>query len=117
MILVGCGPVLRTLPRARAGEGEVKMAKGMSPMRAKAAAARARTYSPREAMKYRACGCDRVAGAPPMWLLDRLADEKLTGGFKVGRKVDDPTGRFKVGANVCPRCYQARSVNGSCNCR
>jgi hypothetical protein len=41
---------------------------------------------------------------PPMWVLDKLAEEKLTGGFDTGR------------GNICPRCYMARCSNGSCNC-
>lgn len=43
--------------------------------------------------------------APPGWLLDKLADEALRGGWSV-----------KQTRNVCSECFQARSVNGSCGC-
>ncbi len=41
---------------------------------------------------------------PPRWLLDRIADRKLTGGYNVAR------------SNQCPVCYQVKSSNGACNC-
>jgi hypothetical protein len=49
--------------------------------------------------------CDRSRRyVPPMWLLDRIADEKLTGRFNVKR------------SNLCPECFQFRSANGTCAC-
>lgn len=41
---------------------------------------------------------------PPSWVLDRLADEKFTGGYDVGPD------------NICGKCWQARSANGKCGC-
>ena len=41
---------------------------------------------------------------PPQWLLDRLAEEALTGGYDVSPQ------------NICPSCFTARSVNGACLC-
>jgi hypothetical protein len=43
---------------------------------------------------------------PPNWVLDRLADRALDGGYKIGK------GR----KNVCPLCFTTRSVNGTCSC-
>jgi hypothetical protein len=62
------------------------------------------SYSAREKMLYNPCGCDGRAGAPPGWLLDKLAEEKLTGGFNTRR------------SNQCETCFTAKSVNGTCNC-
>lgn len=41
---------------------------------------------------------------PPQWVLDHLADQKLTGGYDVSPD------------NICSGCFQARSVNGECGC-
>lgn len=41
---------------------------------------------------------------PPPWVLDKIADEKLTGGFDMRR------------SNQCKTCFQARSVNNACGC-
>lgn len=41
---------------------------------------------------------------PPQWLLDKIADEKLSGGFVTKRR------------NLCPTCHQYRSRNGMCGC-
>jgi hypothetical protein len=62
----------------------------------------AKTYTVRQRMAYEECGCDPMAAKPPNWLLDKIADDTLTGGF---RKSD-----------VCPDCRMARSVNGTCGC-
>jgi hypothetical protein len=56
-------------------------------------------------MNYVPCGCDPAHTTPPGWLLDKIADEKLTGRFNVRR------------SNICPECHEARSVNGTCYCR
>jgi hypothetical protein len=48
---------------------------------------------------------------PPEWLLDKIADEKLTGGYRIR-----PNRKGKVRNPVCPDCYEARSTNGSCMC-
>jgi hypothetical protein len=45
-----------------------------------------------------------VRKVPPQYILDKIADEKLTGKFNVRK------------SNVCQSCYVAKSVNGSCNC-
>ena len=44
------------------------------------------------------------APKPPADLLDRIADEKLTGRFNVRKD------------NLCPDCKEYRSVNGTCSC-
>lgn len=38
----------------------------------------------------------------PRWLIDELAERKITGGYDV--------------KNVCPTCRVARSANGTCAC-
>ena len=55
--------------------------------------------------------------SPPGWLLDVLAEEKLTGGYK--RTVTNGTkigGSPKRVSNRCDGCFQLRSVNGTCAC-
>jgi hypothetical protein len=39
---------------------------------------------------------------PPAAVLDRIADEKFSGGFKLVKK------------NLCPKCFLYRPVNGAC---
>jgi hypothetical protein len=41
---------------------------------------------------------------PPGWLLDKLAEEKLSGGYKIKRNP------------VCPDCMIQKSNNGACHC-
>ena len=41
---------------------------------------------------------------PPQWVLDRLAEEKITGKYDVSP------------SNICPGCHTARSVSGTCFC-
>jgi hypothetical protein len=41
---------------------------------------------------------------PPQFVLDRIADEKLTGRFNIRK------------SNICQECYVAKSVNKTCNC-
>jgi hypothetical protein len=44
---------------------------------------------------------------PPQSVLDRIADQKLSGGYK----------RIRNGqSNVCGECFETKSVNGSCGC-
>lgn len=62
-----------------------------------------RMYTAREKMLYVNCGCDDK-NKPPTWLLDKIADEKLKGGFNTSR------------SNQCPICFQQKSKNGSCGC-
>lgn len=61
-------------------------------------------YSPKQQMNYVPCECDPESSAVPGWLLDKIAEEKLTGGYDVRR------------SNVCTDCFVAKSKNGSCNC-
>ncbi len=42
--------------------------------------------------------------APPSWVLDKMADEKRTGGYNVGA------------SNLCGACFTYRSSNGACMC-
>lgn len=45
---------------------------------------------------------------PSQALLDRVADEKMTGNYRL---------RLKNGQNnVCTECFETKSVNGSCGC-
>lgn len=46
----------------------------------------------------------REHAAPPGWLMDKWAEEKLTGGYNVKR------------SNICDRCWMAKSANGTCSC-
>lgn len=48
--------------------------------------------------------CDAVTNRPQGWLLDKMAEEKLTGKYNVRR------------SNKCSTCNTFRSVNGSCMC-
>ncbi len=41
---------------------------------------------------------------PDWWLIDKIADEKLTGGYNTKK------------SNCCERCWQFRSTNGKCGC-
>ena len=41
---------------------------------------------------------------PPGFVLDREAEQKLTGGFNTRR------------SNRCGTCFTARSANGKCSC-
>ena len=41
---------------------------------------------------------------PPSWVMDRIAEESLTGKYDVSP------------GNICPDCYTARAVSGSCFC-
>jgi hypothetical protein len=56
-------------------------------------------------MNYVPCPCDGTRVSVPGWLLDKIADQKLTGGFNVRR------------SNQCPNCFEVRSANGTCSCR
>lgn len=65
-------------------------------------------YTPRQQMSYQLCECDPSNNKPPGWLLDKIATEKMTGGYR----------RFKKNgeSNVCDKCYTTKSVNGTCGC-
>ncbi len=41
---------------------------------------------------------------PSQDLLDRTADEKMTGNWNVRK------------SNICTECFETKSVNGSCSC-
>ena len=41
---------------------------------------------------------------PPQYVLDRLAEEIITGGYDVSE------------TNICPSCFTARSNSGTCFC-
>jgi hypothetical protein len=87
------------------------MAKGKSPVAAKWDAYRSRMYTDAQRMNYEACDCDGGA-RPSQATIDRAADLALSGGYKL--RV--PNGRRGGAGNVCPTCFCARSVNGSCGC-
>lgn len=42
---------------------------------------------------------------PPQAVLDKIAERKITGGYKIVKR------------NLCKVCFQYRSANGSCECR
>lgn len=48
---------------------------------------------------------------PPGWLLDRIAEEKLSGGYKIR-----PNRKGVVRNPVCPNCFVAKALNGGCTC-
>jgi hypothetical protein len=80
------------------------MAKGKSPQKQKQIAWRKRPYTTMQLAFYEFCECDGARGIPS-YLLDKAADEKLTGGFNTKRN------------NICAECFQARSTNGKCGCK
>ncbi len=41
---------------------------------------------------------------PPSWVMDRLAEESITGKYDVSP------------SNICGSCFTARSGNGTCFC-
>jgi hypothetical protein len=41
---------------------------------------------------------------PPQWVLDRLAEEQITGKYDVSP------------SNICPSCHTAKSRVGTCFC-
>jgi hypothetical protein len=43
-------------------------------------------------------------GGIPFWLLDKIAEEKLSGGYSSDRNP------------VCPECHVRKANNGSCSC-
>lgn len=47
---------------------------------------------------------DSVKRTPPKWLLDKLAEESITGKYRTHR------------SNLCPDCFTFRSVGGACQC-
>lgn len=49
------------------------------------------------------CGCTPKPKIPG-WLMDKMAEEKLSGGFKTSRK------------NLCTSCNMYKSSNGTCGC-
>ncbi len=58
--------------------------------------------------------------SPPQWLLDKIADEKLTQGYERTRtERSEQNGRVtkKRISNQCTECFQLRSVNGTCGCQ
>jgi hypothetical protein len=54
-------------------------------------------------MNYVRCPCEPKTNVPG-WLLDKIAEERLTGRFNVRK------------SNLCPGCGEYRSVNGTCSC-
>ena len=51
------------------------------------------------------CGREYAGSqAPPSWVLDRIADEKRTGGYNTKR------------SNLCEGCFTYKSDNGACMC-
>jgi NADH:ubiquinone oxidoreductase subunit len=41
---------------------------------------------------------------PPQWVLDRIAEERITGKYNVRK------------SNLYDECHEYRSVNGTCGC-
>jgi hypothetical protein len=61
-------------------------------------------YDPANIREMTRCGCDAKTTCPPQWVLDLMADRKMSGGFNIKR------------SNQCPTCFQVRSKNGACGC-
>ena len=87
--------------------------KGPSPQKLKMDAYRRRPYTDTQRMNYAPCECDPKATIPPPWVRDLAADRALSGGYRL--RLKGPKGSGGV-SNICPRCYQARSVNRACGC-
>ena len=49
-------------------------------------------------------GFNQEWSGPPQYVLDRLAEEKITGKYDVSA------------SNICGSCFTARSSNGTCFC-
>lgn len=49
-------------------------------------------------------GLNHEGTLPPQWLLDRLAEESITGKYDVSA------------SNICDVCFTARSTSGTCFC-
>lgn len=65
-------------------------------------------YSPQQLINYEKCGCDtNNSQLPPKWLLDKLAEEKMTGMY---------TKKQLLPTNQCQVCFIQKSSNGTCNC-
>ncbi len=41
---------------------------------------------------------------PPQHILDKIADDKISGGYKIGKK------------QICKSCNMAKYANGTCSC-
>jgi len=64
-----------------------------------------RQYTPLQLLTYEDCGCDKQnKRTPPGWLLDKIAEEKLYGGYDTSK------------SNFCNGCFTYKSVNNTCNC-
>lgn len=60
-------------------------------------------YTVRQQMAYQPCGCDVATSfRPPGWLLDKIAEEKRTGGYNVKK------------SNICDTHNIVRTANGTC---
>lgn len=78
------------------------MSKGKSAILQKAEYQRRQPYTPQQRMNYEKCDCDFTAKMPPQVVLDRIADEKFSAGYKIGRK------------QVCQKHFIAVSKSGKC---
>jgi hypothetical protein len=62
-------------------------------------------YTPQQQMSYESCECDAASKKNiPFFLIDKIADEKLTGRYNTKK------------SNLCDSCFTYKSKNGSCNC-
>jgi hypothetical protein len=59
-------------------------------------------YTAQQQMSYKPCGCDGIGNRPPGWILDKIAEEKRTGGYNV------------KASNICDIHHIARTKNGTC---
>jgi hypothetical protein len=60
-----------------------------------------RTYTPEQMAGYEKCPCD-TAVIPPPHVRDAAAERAITGGFNASPD------------NICPYCFLALTVNGTC---
>jgi hypothetical protein len=59
-------------------------------------------YTTRQQMDYQPCGCDGLGFRPPGWLIDKIVEEKRTGGYNTKK------------SNICVTHNIARTKNGTC---
>ena len=78
------------------------MSKGKSSIQQKADYQRRQAYTPQQRMNYEECGCKHSVRPPSQIALDQMADEKISGKYKTGRK------------QICQKHFIAKSLNGKC---
>jgi len=78
------------------------MSKGKSAILQKAEYQRRQPYTPQQRMNYEKCDCESATRPPSQEVLDRIADQKFSAGYKIGRK------------QICQVHFIATSESGKC---